>query len=271
MAAPEKTAMHEHQEQNISCYESKIRPDDAQDGDLALTVLHTHFEPYTKDEEKRILRKIDFRLALLMLFVNGIQFVDKLVSNDSCTVLVYVLLTDQSDHLPGRHLRPYQGSPPQGSGVFADALNLLHRLPSRTIPNQCPHATLPYWQIYHCQLRLVGIGLDLHGILHQFWPVHGGSIFPGCLRVLPHPWLCSDHIILVEEGGAASSYRRVVLRQWSHLHTLRLHLLWHRPLARQGTFPLPVDVHLLRSLHGLVWYDPMVLVAGLTHDGKVAQ
>lgn len=49
------------------------------DGDLALQVLHTHYESYTAEEEKRLLRKIDIRLALLMLFVNGIQFVDKLV------------------------------------------------------------------------------------------------------------------------------------------------------------------------------------------------
>lgn len=166
MSPSEKTATPEHQEQKASSYESKIQSNDAQDGDLALTVLHTHFEPYTKDEEKRVLRKIDFRLALLMLFVNGIQFVDKLVSNDSCTVLVDFLLTDQSDHLPGRHLWPYQGSPPQGSGVFAAPFNLLHRIPSRTVSHQYPHAALPYWQIYYRQLRLVGSGLDLHGILH---------------------------------------------------------------------------------------------------------
>lgn len=51
-----------------------------QDGDLALQVLQTHYEPFTKEEERRVLWKIDTRLALLMLFVNGIQFVDKLVS-----------------------------------------------------------------------------------------------------------------------------------------------------------------------------------------------
>lgn len=68
-----------HFEQDMMQDEPKIRPDDINDGDLALKVLHTHYEPYTPAEEKRLLRKIDFRLALLMLFVNGIQFVDKLV------------------------------------------------------------------------------------------------------------------------------------------------------------------------------------------------
>lgn len=59
--------------------EMKIKVENIPDGDDALTVLHTHYEPYTKDEEKRLLRKIDLRLALLMLVVNGLQFVDKLV------------------------------------------------------------------------------------------------------------------------------------------------------------------------------------------------
>ena len=67
-----------HVEQSF--HEPELHVDKIQDGDLALKVLHTHFEPYTADEERRVLRKIDLRLALLMLLVNGIQFVDKLVS-----------------------------------------------------------------------------------------------------------------------------------------------------------------------------------------------
>jgi hypothetical protein len=58
---------------------SKLPADHVEDGDLALKVLDTHFEPFTKEEEKKVLRKIDLRLALLMLMCNGIQFVDKLV------------------------------------------------------------------------------------------------------------------------------------------------------------------------------------------------
>ncbi len=49
------------------------------DGDDALKILHTHFEPFTKEEEKKVLRKIDSRMVPLMLFVNGIQFLDKQV------------------------------------------------------------------------------------------------------------------------------------------------------------------------------------------------
>jgi len=69
----------EQREQSVFEEEPKLRVGDIQDGDLALQVLRTHFEPYTKDEERRLVRKIDIRLALLMLFVNGLQFVDKLV------------------------------------------------------------------------------------------------------------------------------------------------------------------------------------------------
>lgn len=50
------------------------------DGDAALKLLHTHYEPYTKEEEKKVLRKIDLRLVVVMLVVNGIQFIDKQVS-----------------------------------------------------------------------------------------------------------------------------------------------------------------------------------------------
>lgn len=49
------------------------------DGDDALQILHTHYEPYTAEEELAVKRKIDRRLVPLMLLVNGIQFVDKMV------------------------------------------------------------------------------------------------------------------------------------------------------------------------------------------------
>lgn len=53
------------------------------DGDVALTILQTHFDPFTPEEEKRVRRKIDLRMIILMLLVNGIQYVDKNVSKTS--------------------------------------------------------------------------------------------------------------------------------------------------------------------------------------------
>jgi hypothetical protein len=50
------------------------------DGDDALKILNTHYEPFTPEEEKKVLRKIDFRMCTLMLIINGIQFIDKNVS-----------------------------------------------------------------------------------------------------------------------------------------------------------------------------------------------
>lgn len=76
----EKISANSHDERVSYDDEPKLNKEHIRDGDLALKVLHTNFEPYTEQEEKRLVRKIDFRLALLMLFVNGIQFVDKLVS-----------------------------------------------------------------------------------------------------------------------------------------------------------------------------------------------
>lgn len=40
------------------------------DGDDALKVLHTHYEPYTPEEEKKLVRKIDFRMCSLMLVIS---------------------------------------------------------------------------------------------------------------------------------------------------------------------------------------------------------
>lgn len=40
------------------------------DGDEALKVLHTHYEPYSPQEEKMLVRKIDFRMCTLMLIIS---------------------------------------------------------------------------------------------------------------------------------------------------------------------------------------------------------
>ncbi|KPI37651.1 putative transporter [Cyphellophora attinorum] len=84
--------------ENAASKARKVAPAcNVQDGDLALNVLQSHFESYTKEEEKKVLRKIDVRLALLMLFVNGIQFVDKLTISQAAT---YGLI--QEAHLKGQ-------------------------------------------------------------------------------------------------------------------------------------------------------------------------
>jgi hypothetical protein len=58
-----------------------------QDGDEALKILHGEYEPYTQEEEKRVLRKIDFRLIIVMLIINGLQFIDKNVSDTTADTL----------------------------------------------------------------------------------------------------------------------------------------------------------------------------------------
>jgi ACS family allantoate permease-like MFS transporter len=54
------------------------------DGDEALAVLHTHYEPYSPEEERSLLWKIDYRMCTLMLiisesqlsFVQGLQLIN---------------------------------------------------------------------------------------------------------------------------------------------------------------------------------------------------
>lgn len=51
--------------------------DKIHNGDDALQFLQQGHEPYSKEEERRVLRKVDIRMLTLMLIVNGFQFVDK--------------------------------------------------------------------------------------------------------------------------------------------------------------------------------------------------
>ncbi|KAJ5623623.1 hypothetical protein N7490_012228 [Penicillium lividum] len=53
---------------------SKSNPED---GDIALEFLQTHAQEYTKEEERRVMRKVDIRMVTIMLVINGIQFVDQ--------------------------------------------------------------------------------------------------------------------------------------------------------------------------------------------------
>ncbi|KAJ5723710.1 hypothetical protein N7488_001745 [Penicillium malachiteum] len=51
--------------------------DKIHNGDDALQFLQQGHQPYSKEEEKRVMRKVDIRMLTLMLIVNGFQFVDK--------------------------------------------------------------------------------------------------------------------------------------------------------------------------------------------------
>lgn len=46
-------------------------------GDEALKILGEHLEAITEEEEKKVLRKIDWRLVPVMMLVNSVQLIDK--------------------------------------------------------------------------------------------------------------------------------------------------------------------------------------------------
>lgn len=76
--APTKAATEEvemaspHDIEAVATHESEIHHlnEKVFDGDDALKVLHTHFEPYSPEEEKALVRKIDFRMCSLMLVIS---------------------------------------------------------------------------------------------------------------------------------------------------------------------------------------------------------
>lgn len=48
-----------------------------QHGDEALKILGSHVELITEEEERKVLRKIDWRLIPVMMLVNSVQLIDK--------------------------------------------------------------------------------------------------------------------------------------------------------------------------------------------------
>lgn len=71
--------------------------DKIHDGDDALQFLQQGHQPYSKEEEKRVMRKVDVRMLTLMLIVNGFQFVDKNVRKIPVFGKISHILTDFID------------------------------------------------------------------------------------------------------------------------------------------------------------------------------
>ena len=118
------------------------------DGDEALQILHAEFEPYTKEEEKRVLRKIDLRLVILMLIINGLQFVDKTVFLKA--TLIYI------DHPYCSDVRYHHASTPRWSRLQPFDQYILHWIPRRAVSDKLFDATLSHWEVSHCQHCPVG-------------------------------------------------------------------------------------------------------------------
>jgi hypothetical protein len=75
-AAGEKSTFTELDQRSDVSHEERAEKG-ALDDDEALKVLHSHFEAYTEEEERQVVRKIDFRLIPIMLAVNALQLIDK--------------------------------------------------------------------------------------------------------------------------------------------------------------------------------------------------
>lgn len=103
---PVPVSSHDIEEVDLSHLETGLEHK-VYDGDDALKILHTHFEPYTAVEERKVLRKIDRRMVLLMLIVNGIQFIDK---QASFVLAQNISVPDSSRLYPPQ---PHTGSSPK--------------------------------------------------------------------------------------------------------------------------------------------------------------
>jgi hypothetical protein len=77
---PRKDGPEALEMENVPAPQPVFLAEKLQGGDEALEILQTQFVEYTPEEERKLRWKIDLRLVTIMLLVNGIQFVDKLVS-----------------------------------------------------------------------------------------------------------------------------------------------------------------------------------------------
>ena len=73
------TRMNTDQKHADAFHEERMEKID-RNGDVALKFLGDDVEPITEEEEKRVLRKIDWRLVPVMMLVNSVQLIDKNVS-----------------------------------------------------------------------------------------------------------------------------------------------------------------------------------------------
>jgi hypothetical protein len=120
------------------------------DGDDALKVLHTHYDPYTKEEERAVRNKIDRRMVLLMLAINGIQFIDKTVRTQHEPPGSWTGWLTSVDDLRGGDVWHYHRGTTRRPGVQSVDQYLLHWISDRSVPDQSSDATLPHWEIpYH--------------------------------------------------------------------------------------------------------------------------
>ena len=118
-----------------------------QDGDEVLKILHEEFEPYTEEEEKCVLRKIDVRRVLLMLIVNGLQFVDKSVSTSKSQNLLHNKVFTIPDHHVSSHVWNNYTGPPRGPRIQLGDQYLLYWIPYCPVSNQYTHASLSNGEI----------------------------------------------------------------------------------------------------------------------------
>jgi hypothetical protein len=125
-----------------------------QDGDEALKILYGEYEPYTKEEEKRVLRKIDFRLIIVMLIINGLQFIDKNVSPEVVRNVGTSLTS--TDHLGSSYIWYHWRGTSRWTRIQLVDQHLLYWIPHRPVSYQSTHAALSNWQIHHHQLHIMG-------------------------------------------------------------------------------------------------------------------
>ena len=166
-----------------------IMTDKIKHGDEALKFMTEHDgEAVTPEEEKKVLRKIDFRLLPIMMLLNTLQLVDKNVSatmDKAATVLFSLWIANpvflSADTLHSSCLRPRDAGQTRGTAVLAARIALLHRIPCRRIPFQLPDAEAAHRQVSDSQRHTLGHRPRLCRCLSELRGPRCQPLFPRCL------------------------------------------------------------------------------------------
>lgn len=182
------------------------------DGDEALQA-HSEGIVVTDEDNRRILRKIDWHLQPFLIAVYGIQCTTSLPRLLEPETLIGPSRSRQDDPVvchPARHLprHGYLEGP-----VQHNLQRLLYRLFGLLVPHQPAAPALAARQVLWRQHRRLGGGPQPAGRLPELFRPLRRPLVPRHVRGLGHARIRAHRQPVLQEGGAGQPHRLVVLRK----------------------------------------------------------
>lgn len=129
---------------------------DSNDADEAFKVIQAgETIVLTKEDEKRLLRKIDLHIMPLLCLVYGLNYLDK-TSISYASIMGFKVSPYALIHCNTNRLNIPDRRPPCRPAILLDSLNVLLRLPRLRMADQPPAPATAARQVYRFQCHHVG-------------------------------------------------------------------------------------------------------------------